>query len=63
MLRDKVHIVHCDPEPLLDKKHKLQQAQRVQDASFQQRCVVAQREQGRVLDKFLADVVVIIASN
>ena len=58
MLGDEIHIVHHDPEPLLDEKHELEQAQRVQDACFQQRRRVRERQQGRVLDEFPADVVV-----
>src|SRR6185312_9469780 len=58
MLRDEIHVVHCDAEPLLDENHQPEQAQRIKDAGLEQRRRVSKRQQARVLDEFLADEVV-----
>src|SRR5215469_4190011 len=58
VLRKQIGVADCDPEALFKEDHKLKQAEGVQDAAVQQRRVVRQRQQRRVLYEFPADVVV-----
>jgi hypothetical protein len=55
-LGEEAHFVHYDPEPLPSEEHEPEQAQRVEDARLQQRRLVPERQQRRVLNEFPADV-------